>query len=94
MSNVHVRQPHTLSRDAAKAKLAGFQELLGKYRVTLNWKGHDATIQGLGVSGDVKVSDTAVDVDVKLGMLARAAGVDATKLQGSITKRLKEAFGA
>lgn len=92
MSHVHVRQPHALSRDAAKAKLASFQELLGKYRVSLTWKGDTATISGLGVSGDVKVSDAAVDVDVKLGMLARAAGVDATKLQGTITKRLHEAF--
>jgi putative polyhydroxyalkanoate system protein len=92
MSNVTVRQPHRLSRDAAKEKLAGFQEMLGKYRVSLTWNGYKAAISGIGVSGDVEVGAEAVDVNVKLGMLARAAGVDATKLQASIAKRLKEAY--
>jgi len=93
MSNVHVRQPHALTRDDAKAKLAGFTELLTKYRVSLTWKGYDAAISGIGVSGDVKVGDAAVDVNVSLGMLARAAGVNPTKLQESISKRLREAYG-
>lgn len=94
MSQVHVRQPHALNKDDAKAKLSGFQELLGKYRVKLVWNGYEATVNGMGVSGDVKVADGAVDVNVKLGMLARAAGVDASKLEGSISKRLREAFEA
>ncbi len=94
MSNIHVRQPHTLSRDAAKAKLASFQELLGKYRVSLTWKGDEATISGMGVSGGAKVTDSAVDIEVKLGMLARAAGVDASKLEGTISRKLKAAFEA
>ncbi|MCB9679984.1 MAG: polyhydroxyalkanoic acid system family protein [Alphaproteobacteria bacterium] len=92
MSSVRVRQPHTLSKSAAKDKLAGFEEMLKKYRVSLAWSGDKAAIKGIGVSGDVAVGDSAVDVEVKLGMLAKAAGIDAGRLQDSIAKRLKAAF--
>ncbi len=93
MSKVSVRQPHTLGRAAAKAKLASFEEMLAKYKVKLAWNGDSATVQGLGVSGTVDVRDDHVEVGVSLGFLAKAAGVDATKLQSSITKRLLEALG-
>ncbi len=92
MSQVKVSQPHSLSRSEARDKLASFEEMLKKYRVSLKWKGDNAAIKGVGVSGDVAVKDTAVDVTVKLGMLARAAGIDAKRLEGSITRRLKEAY--
>lgn len=92
MSTVHVRQPHRLDRSAARARLAGFEEMLKKYRVALAWSGDRAEIKGLGVSGDVVVGADAVDVTVKLGMMARAAGVDAERLRGSIARRLQEAY--
>lgn len=92
MSTVTVRQPHQLDRAAAKARLASFEEMLKKYRVSLAWSGDRAEIKGLGVSGDVVVGANAVDVTVKLGMMARAAGVDADRLRGSIERRLKEAY--
>lgn len=94
MSSIQVRQPHKTTRDDAKSKLGGFTELLAKYRVSLTWKGYEAAVSGIGVSGIVKVLDDAVDVTVQRGMLARAAGVDAAKVQASITKRLQEAFTA
>jgi putative polyhydroxyalkanoate system protein len=92
VSKVQVRQPHTLGKAEARQRLQGFEELLRKYKVSLDWTGDKAAIKGMGVSGDVSISDAAVEVNVVLGMLARAAGVDAGKLQGSIEKRLKEAF--
>jgi putative polyhydroxyalkanoate system protein len=91
-SQVHVRQPHKMTQDAAKARLADFEAMLGKYKVGLTWKGYTAQISGLGVSGSVEIQPAEVTVTVHLGFLARAAGVDATKLQASIGKRLKEAY--
>jgi putative polyhydroxyalkanoate system protein len=92
MSKIHVRQAHKVGRTAARERLAPFESLLAKYNVKLAWKGDQASIQGLGVSGDVALGDDAVDVSVQLGLLAKAAGVDATKLRATIEKRLKEAF--
>lgn len=92
MAEVKVSQPHALSPADARDRLGGFSEMLGKYGVALKWAGDRATIKGTGVSGDVVVGPSAVDVTVKLGMLARAAGVDPKRLQASIAKRLRAAF--
>lgn len=92
MSKVNVRQPHTVSRAEAKQRLEGFAELLKRYRVSLDWKGDKAAIKGVGVSGDIDIRDDAIQVSLQLGMLARAAGIDAARLEGSIGRRLREAF--
>jgi putative polyhydroxyalkanoate system protein len=91
--SIHVRQHHSFNRTEAKRRLHDFEELLGKQGVALTWNGFDAQIKGTGVSGDVKVQDDAVDVTVKLGMLARLAGVDEERLRVSIAKRLRAAYG-
>lgn len=93
MANVRVTQPHALTRAEARTKLADFEDLLDRYRVKLAWAGDKAAIKGIGVSGDVVIGDDAVDVAVKLGMMAKAAGVDAKRLEASIRKRLAAAFG-
>ncbi len=94
MAKVSVTQAHSVSPEEARERLAGFGELLGKYGVTIDWKGDRATIKGTSVSGDVLVSPGDVTVNVKLGLMARAAGVDPEKLEGSIAKRLAAAFEA
>lgn len=93
MAQVNVQQSHTLGRDAAIQRLKQFEEMLAKYRAKLEWNGAKAKIKGIGVGGDVVVTDTSVSVSVELGMAARLAGIDATKLQGSIDKRLRDALG-
>lgn len=90
---IKVSQPHSFSVDEAKSRLGAFEEMLGKYGVKLAWKGNRAEIKGFGVSGGVDVSATAVEVAVKLGMMAKAAGVDPDRLTQSIEKRLKAALG-
>lgn len=92
MSTVSVKQPHRLPLAEARSRLSTFEETLSKYGVKLKWKGDRAEIDGTGVSGDVSVSSTDVSVQIKLGLLARAAGVDAAKLQGSLEKRLAAAL--
>lgn len=93
MSSVVVRQPHSLGASGAKSKLDGFAAMLAKYNVKLDWSGNQAKIKGIGVSGAVDVSDTDVAVKVELGFAAKLAGIDPTRLQGSIAKRLQEALG-
>ena len=94
MSTIRVVQPHQQDRQQAKQSFGSFEEMMGKYGVKLKWKGDKASIKGLGVSGDVDVSDQAITVTLKLGMMAKAAGVDATRLEASIRKRLTAAFAS
>jgi putative polyhydroxyalkanoate system protein len=92
VATVVVKQPHSVSTDEAKEKLGSFQEMMGKYGVKAVWSGHKAKLKGIGVSGGIDVGADVVEVTVKLGMMAKAAGVDAKRLEGSIAKRLKAAF--
>lgn len=92
MADVVVTQPHSVSLEEAKARIAGFEAMMSKYGVKAAWSGNQAKLKGLGVTGGIDIAPTVVTVNVKLGMMAKAAGVDATKLQGSIAKRLKAAF--
>jgi len=93
MSTIEVKQDHQLPRDEARACLGSLEEMMGKYGVKLDWDGDNAEIKGFGVSGDVNVLDDCVEVVLKLSMMAKAAGVDPERLEGSITRRLAAAFG-
>jgi len=93
MAEVKVTQAHALAPAEAKEKIASFEEMMAKYGVKANWSGNSAALKGTGVKGSIDVSDSAVTVVVKLGMLAKAAGVDAEKLKGSIQRRLESALG-
>ena len=92
MSSILVRQAHTLGPDRAKIALGDFEQDLAKRGAKLVWQGSRAEVKGPGVSGHVEVSDAEVEVTLKLGMLAKAAGVKADKLEASIAKRLAAAL--
>ncbi len=92
MSSFKVTEPHSLSPEDARLRVGAFEDLLKKYKVKPKWKGNDAVFKGPGVSGDIKVGAKSVDVSVKLGMLAKAAGIDGKRLEGTIRRRLREAL--
>ncbi len=92
MSTIEVKQNHSLTQEEAKSRLAGFEEQLAKYGAKLEWSGSTAELKGMGVSGDAAVTDEVVTVRVKLGILAKAAGVDPERLKGSLEKRLASAL--
>ncbi|MBK7830121.1 polyhydroxyalkanoic acid system family protein [Nannocystis sp.] len=94
MSDVRVSQPHNVPPDEARKKVQGFEEMLQKYGVSAAWSGNQATLKGTGVSGSISVLPRSVDIVVKLGMMARAFGVDPVRLEASIKKRLQAAFEA
>ncbi len=94
MSEVRVVQAHTIGADEAVKRLDSFEAMVSKFMVSLKWSGHNAKVKGPGVSGQINVTDTSVTIQLKLGMMARVAGVDAERLQGSISRRVAEAFEA
>lgn len=93
MSDVVVTEAHSLPLDDVKGRLGAFEQDISKYGMKLEWSGNEAKLKGVGASGGVKVTDKDVTVTVKLGMMAKAAGIKADKLSGSIQKRLKAALG-
>ena len=92
MSTIHITQSHEFDRTQARARLSFFEDTLSKYGVRLQWNAYEAAIKGVGVSGKITVSDTEVDIDLKLGLIAKAAGVDPERLESSITRRLTAAM--
>jgi len=92
MSRIRLQQPHSYPRDEVRDRLDAFEQAMSKYGVSLKWSGNDAVIQGFGVSGSIQVQDATVDVELKLGMMAKAAGVDPVRLEKSIRKRLVAAL--
>ena len=94
MSKVSVNAPHSLDQDSAKSKVSVFEDMVSKFGVKVVWSGYNAEIKGMGISGDISVSTSDVTVNLKLGMMAKAAGVKADKLENSIQKRLIEALNS
>ncbi|MBT8470692.1 MAG: polyhydroxyalkanoic acid system family protein [Deltaproteobacteria bacterium] len=92
MADVRVTQNHTVSLDDAKQKLGSFEDMMKKYGVSAKWSGSHADLKGTGVKGAIDITDSDVRVELKLGMLAKAAGIDPDRLHKSIERRLKEAF--
>lgn len=93
MSTVVVEKTHSLSLEDAKRAIDRFgEDLKSKYGMNLAWSGNVATLKGTGASGDIKVESDRVVVTVKLGMLAKAAGIKADRVEASIDKRLSSAL--
>jgi putative polyhydroxyalkanoate system protein len=92
MTDVRITQNHSTSLEEAKLKLGSFEDMMKKYGVSAKWSGSHADLKGTGVKGAIDVTNTDVRVELKLGMLAKAAGIDPDRLQKSIGRRLKEAF--
>ena len=99
MSTINISQPipiqesgERLSVQAVKEKLRSFEDTMAKYGVSANWDNNNATLKGMAVSGGIRVKEEAIEITIKLGMMARAAGVDPKKLKASIEKRLRATF--
>lgn len=92
MADVNVVETHALSKDEAKARVVKFEDQLAKYHMKAKWNGNEAELKGTGASGSIVVTDKDVKVNVKLGMLARAAGIDAARVESAVKKRLRAAL--
>ena len=92
MTDVRVTRDHSFNLDDAKQRLGSFEDMMKKYGVSAKWSGGHADLKGTGVKGAIDVTDTRVTIELKLGMLAKAAGIDPERLHKSIERRLKEGF--
>ncbi len=93
MADIKVTEPHNLSPADAIKRIAGFEEMMSKYGVKAKWTGNSAELKGPpGVGGTIDVTSKDATVVVKLGLIAKALGIDSAKLEGSIRKRLRAAF--
>jgi len=92
MSTIRLTQKHDLPVEQARALFDRFQDEMGRFGVSLHWTGNRAEVKGIGVSGDAEVRSGEVSLTLKLGMLAKAAGVDPVRLEASLAKRLRAAF--
>lgn len=93
MADIQVTEPHNGTPAEAIEKLGAFEEMLSKYGVKPKWSGQQAKIKAIGVSGQINVTKTDVAVELNLGRMAKMAGIDPARLENSIRKRLKAAFG-
>ena len=94
MSTIKVEQGHDLSIEDARARVEAFgQDMKERFGLSMTWDGNRARLEGIGASGDVEVRSDAVVVAIKLGMMAKVAGIKADRVEASVTKRLKSAFG-
>jgi len=92
MTDVRVTRNHSVSVDDAKQRLGSFEDMMKKYGVNAKWSGGHADLKGTGVKGAIDVTATDVNIELKLGMLAKAAGIDPARLKRSIERRLNQAF--
>jgi hypothetical protein len=94
MSEVRVSVPHSLPIPTAIEKVKAFEEMMAKYAVSCEWNGNTAKLKGAVASGSIEMTDSAAIIVVKLGLFAKAAGVEPERLAGSIKKRLEAAFAS
>jgi len=92
MSKITVRHPHNLSLAVARERINAFEQTLQKFGASLVWSDNKAEVKGFGVTGSAELGEGFVEVCLNLGLMAKAAGIDAVRLEGSIAKRLAAAF--
>ena len=91
MSTIKVVESHNKNADDIKSGLSQFEEMFSKYMVKMVWNGHRASLSG-PVSGSIDIRANELEVMIKLGMMAKMAGIDPQRLEGSIRKRLRAAL--
>jgi putative polyhydroxyalkanoate system protein len=92
MSKITIEKSHTLKPDEAREALKGFESDMAKYGMKPSWNGNRAQLKGTGASGEIRIETDKIVVEIKLGMLAKAAGIKPDRLKASIEKRLNTAL--
>ena len=92
MAQVNVRVPHQKDPSSVRDQIGGFEDMLSKYAVKISWSGHRAELKNPAISGSIDIGADYIEVNIKLGMMAKMAGIDAARLEASIRKRLRAAL--
>jgi putative polyhydroxyalkanoate system protein len=84
MANIKISQAHSLPVEEAKKRINdAFSSVSSKMGLKMSWSGDKLSFSGNGADGTANVTASAVDVEVKLGMMASA-------FKGKIESGLKE----
>jgi hypothetical protein len=93
LPDIRVVESHELPVDDVANRLGGFGDLLGKYGVHLDWRGHRAQVKGVpGVGGHVEIRPAEVEVLVTVSRMVVMLGLDPARLERTIRNRLGEAL--
>lgn len=91
MSDIHITRSHHLSLAQAKAAVQeAADDLAAEYDLQSHWKGNTLHFERSGVEGSMKVSASAIELDVKLGFLLRAFR---SSFEGHIERHLDQHLG-
>ena len=95
MPDLHVSEPHALSVDELRRRLAGFTDVLAKYGARLEWEGAVGRVRGVpGVGGHVTLAPGRVDVHVSIAWFVARMGLDPRKLEATVRRRLRAVLEA
>ncbi len=91
MAEIRIERPHSLGKAEAKKRVQDLEpKLKTKYGVELAWNGDgEAQVKGTGVSGLLRVAESNVAVDLKLGLLLRPM---AGKIRGALEHQIDKAL--
>lgn len=90
MAVIKLQRDHSLGRDAARERVESIARQLHKQLdAEYHWEGDTLKFKRSGASGHILVSDTGVEIEVKLGMLLSALkGTVENTLTDELNKRL------
>ncbi len=88
---MQMKREHHLGKDEVRQRVDNLSATLAaKFNVRCHWRGDEMHFKGNGVNGCIAVSETRVDVDVKLGF---ALKLMEPTIRSSIEEALDEHLG-
>ena len=88
MPDIKLTRSHSLPLAKAKALAQKAADALAaEYDLTSDWRGNTLHFQRSGVDGQMRVTDSAIDLEVTLGFLLKAFK---TKIASQIERNLEE----
>lgn len=90
MAVIKLQRDHSLGLEAARERVEGIaSQLHEQLDAEYHWEGDTLKFSRSGASGHILVSDSAVEIEVKLGMLLSALkGTVESTLNEELNKRL------
>ena len=85
-----IRRRHSLGLEEARTRAARIaSDLESQYNVASSWEGDALNVQGNGISGQLRVDDDYVELDVELGFAMKLMeGPIRTVIEQTIDKEL------
>ncbi|MGD2053644.1 MAG: polyhydroxyalkanoic acid system family protein [Gammaproteobacteria bacterium] len=80
MATIHIKKAHAVDHETVKQEVQNLADKLSKeLSADYQWEGDRLVFKRKGASGHIDISETEVDIEIKLGMVL-------TPLKGAIEK--------